>query len=107
CWRSWRISASLTRASSSCGRSRACRTGRSARLSGCRRSPCGSISTGAAASCGNDCERYHIMKRPDDDSRCEEVLELLEAYLDGDLSPVQTSQLGEHLESCPACAAEL
>lgn len=47
------------------------------------------------------------MKRPDDDSRCEEALELLEPYLDGDLSPAQTSQLGEHLERCRACTAEL
>ncbi|HEV8582683.1 MAG TPA: zf-HC2 domain-containing protein [Thermoanaerobaculia bacterium] len=39
--------------------------------------------------------------------RCEETLEVLESYLDGDLPPAESSRLREHLERCPACAAEL
>jgi anti-sigma factor (TIGR02949 family) len=47
------------------------------------------------------------MIRPEDDLRCEEALELLEPYLDGDLSPAGASRLRAHLERCPSCAAEL
>lgn len=47
------------------------------------------------------------MNRTDRDPRCEGALEVLEPYLDGDLSPAEAARLREHLESCPACAAEL
>jgi anti-sigma factor (TIGR02949 family) len=47
------------------------------------------------------------MNRAHDDPRCEEALELLEPYLDGDLPPAEASRLREHLERCPACAAEM
>jgi anti-sigma factor (TIGR02949 family) len=39
--------------------------------------------------------------------RCDEALEILEAYLDGDLPSAEASRVREHLERCPACAAEL
>src|SRR4030095_5011266 len=39
--------------------------------------------------------------------RCDEALEILEAYLDGDLPAAEASRVREHLERCPACAAEL
>lgn len=39
--------------------------------------------------------------------RCEEALDILEPYLDGDLPAAEASRLREHLERCPDCAAEL
>jgi len=47
------------------------------------------------------------MNRSDHDPQCEEALELLEPYLDGDLSPAGSSGLRDHLERCSSCAAEL
>jgi anti-sigma factor (TIGR02949 family) len=47
------------------------------------------------------------MNRSDHETHCDEALELLEPYLDGDLSPAGSSGLRAHLESCPSCAAEL
>ncbi len=51
------------------------------------------------------------MNRIDDtltrDFTCETALDLLEPYVDGDLSPAEAARLRFHLESCPACAAEL
>jgi anti-sigma factor RsiW len=47
------------------------------------------------------------MNRSEHDPRCEEALELIEPYLDGDLSPAGSSGLREHLARCPACAGEL
>ena len=44
--------------------------------------------------------------RPEDES-CAAVLPLLEAYLDGELSPAAAAPVRDHLASCPACAAEL
>lgn len=38
---------------------------------------------------------------------CEEALDLLEPYLDGDLTPEEADRLRAHLAGCPACAAEL
>lgn len=38
---------------------------------------------------------------------CEEALDLLEPYLDGDLPPGEMDRVRRHLEACPACAAEL
>jgi anti-sigma factor RsiW len=47
------------------------------------------------------------MNRLDDDLRCEEALEILEPYVDGDLPPAEASRLRAHLECCGSCAAEL
>ncbi|MBW8873805.1 MAG: zf-HC2 domain-containing protein [Acidobacteria bacterium] len=47
------------------------------------------------------------MNRIDDILTCNEALDLLEPYVDGDLSPAEAARLRSHLESCPACAAEL
>jgi anti-sigma factor RsiW len=47
------------------------------------------------------------MKRAEDDLRCEEALDLLEAYLDGDLEAGEAGRVRAHLERCPGCAAEL
>ncbi len=47
------------------------------------------------------------MNRLDHDPFCEEALGLLEPFIDGDLSPSESTRLREHLERCPACAAEL
>lgn len=47
------------------------------------------------------------MSRFDDTLRCEEVLDLLEPYLDGDLPPDEAARAAAHLERCPACAGEL
>ncbi|HKV10465.1 MAG TPA: zf-HC2 domain-containing protein [Thermoanaerobaculia bacterium] len=41
------------------------------------------------------------------DLRCEEALELLEPFLDGDLPPGEEERLRAHLEGCASCAAEL
>lgn len=39
--------------------------------------------------------------------QCREVIELLSAYHDGELSPDQADAVAEHLAACPACSAEL
>lgn len=39
--------------------------------------------------------------------RCEEVLDLLEPWLDGDLPPDEEARVRVHLDSCPSCTAEL
>ena len=46
------------------------------------------------------------MNRPHDALPCEEALDLLEPYLDGDLPPEETDRVRRHLDGCPACAAE-
>jgi anti-sigma factor (TIGR02949 family) len=45
--------------------------------------------------------------RPNDEISCEDAIDVLEAYLDGDLPPREADRLREHLGSCAACAAEL
>lgn len=45
--------------------------------------------------------------RPNDEISCEDALDFLEPYLDGDLPPQEADRLREHLGSCAACAAEL
>jgi anti-sigma factor (TIGR02949 family) len=47
------------------------------------------------------------MNRTDHDPLCEETLDLLEPYLDGDLPATEAARLRAHLERCGACAAEL
>jgi anti-sigma factor (TIGR02949 family) len=47
------------------------------------------------------------MNRPHDALPCEEALDLLEPYLDGDLPPDEADRVRRHLEACTACAAEL
>ncbi len=47
------------------------------------------------------------MNRPEHEPRCEAALEILEPYLDGELSETEALRLRAHLERCPACAAEL
>lgn len=47
------------------------------------------------------------MMRSNDLFSCEEALDLLEPYLDGDLSPGEADRLRDHLGSCASCAAEL
>ena len=47
------------------------------------------------------------MNRSDHDLRCEEALEILEPYLDGDLPASEAARLRRHLEGCPDCASEL
>jgi anti-sigma factor RsiW len=47
------------------------------------------------------------MNRIDPALRCEEALEILEPYLDGDLPPGEEERLRAHLEGCVSCAAEL
>lgn len=42
-----------------------------------------------------------------DDPRCEEALDWIEPYLDGDLPGEEADRLKAHLGRCPACAAEL
>jgi hypothetical protein len=39
--------------------------------------------------------------------RCEEVLDVLEPWMDGDLPPEEEARVRIHLDSCPSCAAEL
>lgn len=41
------------------------------------------------------------------DLRCEEALELLEPFFDGDLSQEEEERLRFHLKGCASCAAEL
>src|SRR5687768_14319806 len=36
-----------------------------------------------------------------------EHLQLLDAYVDGELSPAEAERVGHHVAGCPACAAEL
>jgi anti-sigma factor (TIGR02949 family) len=48
------------------------------------------------------------MNRIDDDTLpCDEALDLLEPYVDGDLPPATADRLRVHLETCRSCAAEL
>src|SRR4051812_32105784 len=47
------------------------------------------------------------MTRPDEPLHCDEALDLLEPFLDGDLSPAESARLQAHLSGCAACAAEL
>ncbi|HEY7214156.1 MAG TPA: zf-HC2 domain-containing protein [Thermoanaerobaculia bacterium] len=47
------------------------------------------------------------MNRPEHDPFCEEALDLLEPYVDGDLPAIAAARLREHLERCATCAAEL
>ncbi|HEY4595496.1 MAG TPA: zf-HC2 domain-containing protein, partial [Thermoanaerobaculia bacterium] len=47
------------------------------------------------------------MNRPHDALSCEEALDLLDPYLDGDLPPGEMDRVRRHLDGCPACAAEL
>jgi anti-sigma factor RsiW len=47
------------------------------------------------------------MNRNENPGLCEESLEALEAYLDGDLPVEESFRLQRHLEGCPSCAAEL
>lgn len=46
------------------------------------------------------------MTRPHD-LPCEEALDLLEPYMDGDLPPGEMDRVRRHLDGCPTCAAEL
>ena len=39
--------------------------------------------------------------------QCHEVVPLLSAYYDDELSPDRAAAVGSHVESCPRCAAEL
>jgi anti-sigma factor (TIGR02949 family) len=43
----------------------------------------------------------------DPQKACADVLDDLEAFLDGDLEPAEAARIQEHLEGCPTCAAEL
>lgn len=47
------------------------------------------------------------MNRHPHDLPCDEALDLLEPYVDGDLPTGKTAPLLSHLERCPSCAAEL
>jgi anti-sigma factor (TIGR02949 family) len=47
------------------------------------------------------------MIRTDHDPYCEEALDWIEPYLDGDLPEDEAARLREHLAGCPSCAAEL
>ena len=47
------------------------------------------------------------MNRIDDTLPCDEALDLLEPYVDGDLPPAVAGRLRAHLETCRSCAAEL
>jgi anti-sigma factor RsiW len=38
---------------------------------------------------------------------CDQALDLLDPWLDGDLPPEEAGRLRAHLDRCPACAAEL
>ncbi len=48
--------------------------------------------------------RFEVM--PDGAMTCTEVLERLEAYVDGDLAAAEAAAIEDHLEGCSACAAE-
>jgi anti-sigma factor (TIGR02949 family) len=45
--------------------------------------------------------------RPSDETTCAWVLDMIEPYLDGEVSGEDASRLESHLLSCPACAEEL
>jgi len=45
--------------------------------------------------------------RPEPPLPCEEALDLLEAHLDGELTPDGEARLRAHLDGCRSCAAEL
>lgn len=47
------------------------------------------------------------MIRTNHDPRCEEALDWIEPYLDGDLPEYEAARLRGHLAVCTACAAEL
>lgn len=47
------------------------------------------------------------MMRTGHDPHCDEVLDWIEPYLDGDLSEGEAAQVETHLAGCPACAAQL
>ncbi len=47
------------------------------------------------------------MIRTDHDLHCEEALDWIEPYLDGDLPEDEAGRLRGHFDRCPACAAEL
>lgn len=47
------------------------------------------------------------MRRASEAMRCDEIREILEPYLDGDLSAAETEGVRVHLEGCQACAKEL
>lgn len=47
------------------------------------------------------------MNRNENPMLCEESLDVLEAYVDGDLPAGEAARLREHLERCPSCAGEL
>jgi anti-sigma factor (TIGR02949 family) len=47
------------------------------------------------------------MNRHPHDPPCEEALDLLEPYVDGELSADDAARLRSHLERCPSCATEL
>jgi len=42
-----------------------------------------------------------------DPMTCDEALDLLDPYLDGELPPEEAGRLRAHLDRCPACATEL
>lgn len=44
------------------------------------------------------------MPDPTDDLRCDEVLEHLDAYVDGGLSPELIARVRVHVQACDACA---
>jgi len=44
---------------------------------------------------------------PDETMSCDETLELLEPWLDGDLPPGQAARVRTHVDRCADCAAEL
>ncbi|MDX1393489.1 MAG: zf-HC2 domain-containing protein [Gemmatimonadota bacterium] len=46
------------------------------------------------------------MMTPLDRYSCEQVLHLLDDYLDRELTPEETGKVEEHLETCAECAAE-
>jgi anti-sigma factor RsiW len=45
--------------------------------------------------------------RPEPPLPCEEALDLLEAHLDGELTPDGEARLRTHLDGCRSCAAEM
>jgi anti-sigma factor RsiW len=47
------------------------------------------------------------MNQFESQSPCEWMQERIDAYLDGDLSPVESSVADQHLARCPGCAEEL
>lgn len=47
------------------------------------------------------------MKKPDQDTTCAWAQQLIDAYLDGDLTAAETSRLEAHLSGCFTCSEEL